>query len=83
MLQRTALCTGKNSQVNELAHHLYIAFVVFHAKGIFKILFYHNDTAAWPAQGFVRGGSNNMAMVKRRTEQTFGNQARQDVQYLP
>src|SRR5882757_9667461 len=74
MFQRTSLCAGEDSHIDEIAHWADISFCILQAEWIIKILFQHDDTAAGPAKRFMGGRSYKMTMFERRAEQALGDQ---------
>src|SRR5260221_11478755 len=74
MLQRTSLCAGEYSHIEEIAHRTDIPFYILQSERVIKILLHQDDTAAGPAKRFMGGGSYKMAVLERRAEQAFGGQ---------
>ena len=69
VLERTALYAREYSRVDQLGHHLDLAFGSLESPRVLEILAYDNGTATGTAEGLVGSSGDNMGILDRIVQQ--------------
>ena len=75
MLERTALYAGEHCRVDELAHHLDLAFGRALAPRVLEVLAHEYYAAARPTEALVRGGRHDVRVLHGVLQQSCGDES--------